>query len=54
MKRFIMAALGGTAAGILLTTQVAGPLIAQENARNTSVYEQLDLFGDVNERIRTY
>ena len=54
MKRFIMAALGGTAAGILLTTQVAGPLIAQENARNTSVYEQLDLFGDVFERIRTY
>jgi len=54
MKRFIMAALGGTAAGILLTTQVAGPLIAQENARNTSVDEQLDLFGDVFERIRTY
>ncbi|WP_071675458.1 S41 family peptidase [Nioella nitratireducens] len=53
-KRFVMAALGGTAAGILLTTQVAGPLIAQENTRNTSVYEQLDLFGDVFERIRTY
>ena len=54
MKKFMMAALGGTAAGILLTTQVAGPLIAQENARNTTVYEQLDLFGDVFERIRTY
>ncbi|MAX72811.1 MAG: peptidase S41 [Nioella sp.] len=54
MKRFLFAALGGTAAGILLTTQVAGPLIAQENARNTTVYEQLDLFGDVFERIRTY
>ncbi len=54
MKKFVMAALGGTAAGVLLTTQVAGPLIAQENARNTTVYEQLDLFGDVFERIRTY
>src|SRR6056297_575021 len=52
MKRAIMAALGGTAAGILLTTQIAGPLIAQEEARNTSVYEQLDLFGDIFERIR--
>jgi carboxyl-terminal processing protease len=47
-----MAALGGTAAGILLTTQIAGPLIAQENANNASVYEQLDLFGDIFERIR--
>ena len=47
-----MAALGGTLAGALLTTQVAGPLIAQEAERNTSVYEQLDLFGDIFERIR--
>ncbi|MEM9756832.1 MAG: S41 family peptidase, partial [Pseudomonadota bacterium] len=52
MKNFVMAALGGTAAGVLLTTQVAGPLIAQETDRNASVYEQLDLFGDVFERIR--
>ncbi len=54
MKRFIMAALGGTAAGVLLTTQVAGPLIAQENLRNASVYEQLDLFGDIFERVRAH
>ncbi|WP_227286365.1 MULTISPECIES: S41 family peptidase [Paracoccaceae] len=52
MKRFVMAAIGGTAAGVLLTTQIAGPLIAQENDRNASVYEQLDLFGDIFERIR--
>ena len=51
MRKFMMAALGGTAAGILLTTQIAGPLIAQENIRNSTVYEQLDLFGDVFERI---
>jgi len=47
-----MAALGGTVAGVLLTTQVAGPLIAQEASKSASVYEQLDLFGDIFERIR--
>ena len=52
MKKFVMAALGGTLAGVVSTTQIAGPLIAQENASNTSVYQQLDLFGDVFERIR--
>lgn len=52
MKKFVMAALGGTVAGILATTQIAGPLLAQETTRNTSVYEQLDLFGDIFERIR--
>ncbi len=52
MKRFVVAALGGTLAGILATTQIAGPLIAQETTRSSSVYEQLDLFGDIFERIR--
>ncbi|WP_431298224.1 S41 family peptidase [Tabrizicola sp. BL-A-41-H6] len=52
MKKFVMAALGGTVAGALLTTQVAGPLLAQEAAKDSSVYEQLDLFGDIFERIR--
>jgi len=47
-----MAALGGTAAGVLLTTQVAGPLVAQEADKPASVYEQLDLFGSIFERIR--
>ncbi len=52
MKQFVMAALGGTLAGAILTTQVAGPLIAQESQKSSSVYEQLDLFGDIFERIR--
>ncbi|MHA6264079.1 S41 family peptidase [Arenibacterium sp. CAU 1754] len=52
MKKFVMAALGGTLAGILATTQIAGPLVAQENTRKPNVYEQLDLFGDIFERIR--
>ena len=52
MKKFAMAALGGTLAGVLATTQIAGPLLAQETAKSTNVYEQLDLFGDIFERIR--
>ena len=52
MKKFVMAALGGTAAGVIATTQIAGPLLAQESAKSANVYEQLDLFGDIFERIR--
>ena len=51
MKKFVMAAVGGSLAGLVLTTQVAGPLVAQETGSST-VYEQLDLFGDIFERIR--
>jgi len=53
MKRYMLAAVGGTIAGILLTSQVAGPLIADEADRKKSTYEQLDLFGDIFERIRS-
>ncbi len=52
MKKFVMAALAGTVAGVIATTQIAGPLLAQEAENNASVYEQLDLFGDIFERIR--
>ena len=53
MKKIVMAVLGGTVAGAVMTTQVAGPLVAQEAAgKPASVYEQLDLFGDIFERIR--
>lgn len=52
MKRFAMAATGGILLGAVATTQIAGPLIAQEATNNASVYEQLDLFGDIFERIR--
>jgi carboxyl-terminal processing protease len=52
MKKFVMAAMGGTLAGVLATTQIAGPLLAQESAKTNNVYEQLDLFGDIFERIR--
>ncbi|MZR15323.1 PDZ domain-containing protein [Maritimibacter sp. DP07] len=52
MKKFLIAAIGGTLAGVILTTQVAAPLLAQDEGRSTTVYQQLDLFGDVFERIR--
>jgi len=53
MKKFVMAAIGGTLAGVLITTQVTGPLIAQEASKSSNVYEQLDLFGDIFERVRS-
>ncbi len=52
MKKLMYAAVGGIIGGAVLSTQVAGPLLAQEQVRNASVYEQLDLFGDIFERIR--
>ncbi|SHH65497.1 S41 family peptidase [Marivita hallyeonensis] len=52
MKKVLMAAIGGSIAGVVASTQLVGPLVAQESARSTSVYEQLDLFGDIFERIR--
>ncbi len=53
MKKFLMAAAAGTLAGVVVTTQVAAPLLAQESEKVTNVYEQLDLFGDIFERIRS-
>ncbi|EEE35570.1 carboxy-terminal-processing protease [Rhodobacteraceae bacterium KLH11] len=52
MKKFVIAGLAGTVAGIIATTQIAGPLLAQEAENKAGVYEQLDLFGDIFERIR--
>src|SRR5690606_23050454 len=52
MMKFLMAAGAGTLAGVIVTTQIAAPLMAQESARSTNVYEQLDMFGDIFERIR--
>ena len=52
MKKILMAAAGGSVLGLVATTQIAGPLVAQEAEANASIYEQLDLFGDIFERIR--
>jgi len=53
MRKFVLAALGGTILGTVVSTQLAGPLVAQEVVKAGSVYEQLDLFGDIFERIRS-
>jgi len=53
MKKILMAAMGGIAAGILVTTQLAAPIVAQETATARTTYENLDLFGDIFERIRS-
>ncbi len=53
MKKYLLAAVGGIAAGVLVTTQFAAPLVAQETAKVRTTYENLDLFGDIFERIRS-
>ncbi len=52
MKKFLLAASVGILSGAVVTTQIAAPLLAQEAAKTSNVYEQLDLFGDIFERIR--
>jgi carboxyl-terminal processing protease len=53
MNKLFTAAVGGALAGVLLTSQFTGPLIAQETKKIKSTYEHLDLFGDIFERIRS-
>ncbi len=52
MKKLAIAAAGGAVLGLVVTTQVAGPLLAQEAEGGRTIYQQLDLFGDIFERIR--
>ena len=53
MKKIWLAGVGGAVAGVLVSTQFAVPLLAQEADEQKSVYEELDLFGDIFERIRS-
>ncbi|MDA9582477.1 S41 family peptidase [Amylibacter sp.] len=53
MNKFILIALAGVISGAFITTQLTDPLIAQETKRVKSTYENLDLFGDIFERIRS-
>ena len=52
MRSVLMATIGGAAAGVLIATQLAGPLFAQSAEDKAAVYRQLDLFGDIFERVR--
>ncbi len=53
MKKFLAAAVIGAVSGVLVTTHYAAPIVAQEVERERTTYEQLDLFGDIFERIRS-
>ena len=53
MNKYWMAAVGGITAGLITSTQFALPSFAQEAEKEISTYEQLDLFGDIFERIRS-
>jgi carboxyl-terminal processing protease len=52
MNRLLWAGAVGAVAGIVVTSQFAAPILAQESDDSASVYQQLDLFGDIFERIR--
>ncbi|PZQ51350.1 MAG: peptidase S41 [Rhodovulum sulfidophilum] len=53
MRKLLLASAAGAVLGVIVSTQFAGPIVAQEAEKEKSVYEELDLFGDVFERIRT-
>ncbi len=53
MNKLMIAAIGGAVAGFVVTAQFAAPIVAQEVERERLTYEQLDLFGDIFERIRS-
>jgi carboxyl-terminal processing protease len=52
MRKVLLAGIGGALAGVVFTSQFAAPILAQEAEDRRSVYEHLDLFGDIFERIR--
>ena len=53
MNKIWMAGIGGAVAGVLVSSQFAAPILAQEADKDKSVYQELDLFGDIFERIRS-
>ncbi len=53
MKKIVLAAFLGGALGIFSAVKLAGPVLAENNTDKADVYEQLDLFGDIFDRIRS-
>ena len=53
MKEYFLAGVMGCALGVLVSVKVAGPVLAQDTETKKTIYEQLDLFGDIFERIRS-
>ena len=53
MKKIILAVFLGGTLGIFSAVKLAGPVLAENNTAKADVYEQLDLFGDIFDRIRS-
>ncbi len=53
MKKIILAAFLGGTLGIFSAVKLTGPVLAENNSDKADVYEQLDLFGDIFDRIRS-
>ena len=53
MNKYFLAGILGCALGALVSVKFAGPVLAEETETRKSIYEQLDLFGDIFERIRS-
>lgn len=53
MKKIILAAFLGGTLGIISAVKLTGPVLAENNSDKANVYEQLDLFGDIFDRIRS-
>ena len=53
MKKIILAAFLVGTLGIFSAVKLAGPVLAENNTDKADVYEQLDLFGDIFDRIRS-
>ena len=53
MKKIILAAFLGGTLGIVSAVKLTGPVLAENNSDKANVYEQLDLFGDIFDRIRS-
>ena len=52
MKKIILAMATGCCLGAISADKIVGPVIAQTSQEKANIYEQLDLFGDIFERIR--
>ena len=53
MKKLILAVFLGGTLGIFSAVKLTGPVLAENNTDKADVYEQLDLFGDIFDRIRS-
>ena len=53
MNKYFLAGILGCALGALVSVKIAGPVFAQETESKKTIYEQLDLLGDIFERIRS-